>query len=97
MAFIKEMKVRKVPKNVVMKIDVKLTKEFWFRLWLATKSLQLAAWILGCGFEFNFTDDGGGEDAISPIKEGHIKKGGVNTMPKVPKPDIKPPSQRRPA
>jgi hypothetical protein len=44
--------IRKLDKTT-MTVSVKLTREFWLRLWLGTRLLKLAAYVLGCRIEIN--------------------------------------------
>lgn len=55
---IPDMKFKKFNKQITMTINIKITKEFYFRLWLAKFLFKLGAKILGCGIK---------------IEEGEIK------------------------
>jgi len=39
--------------GVTMHVGFKRTNEMWWRVWLATKLLHVAAWVLNCGIEFD--------------------------------------------
>lgn len=40
--------IRKLNKKTTLTMEVKFTKEFKFRIWIATKLIQLASLVLGC-------------------------------------------------
>lgn len=44
--------------GVTMHVDFKRTTEMRWRVWLATKLMSLAAWVLNCGFTLDGDKDG---------------------------------------
>jgi hypothetical protein len=47
-----DIKMRKIPNSVTLKVKVSATKEMRVRMWFATKLIVLAATVLGCNIEF---------------------------------------------
>jgi len=41
---------------MVATIDVKITREFLLRVWLARQLMELAARVMGCGFQWCVTE-----------------------------------------
>jgi len=48
---VNDIAIRKMNKNVTLSVKIKFTRELKLRLWIATKLMNLAAIILGCGFD----------------------------------------------
>jgi hypothetical protein len=44
--------IRRMPKNVTLKVMLIETREWHLRRWIAIKLIHLAAIVLGCGIEF---------------------------------------------
>lgn len=47
----KELKINKLDNNCFMTVKIKITKQFKFRVFLATRFIKIAAWLLGCNIE----------------------------------------------
>lgn len=43
--------IDKLDKQTTLNVNLKVTKQFYFRLWVAKKLIELAAHILNCGVQ----------------------------------------------
>lgn len=48
-----DMTVNKLNKNITLIVNVKTSRQFLVRKWIAGQLIKLAARILGCGIEIN--------------------------------------------
>ena len=48
MAYFTDYELRKLDESSILTVNVKVTKEIRFRMWLALKLIKLATRILGC-------------------------------------------------
>ena len=48
-----DIKVKHLDEKYVMKVNIKITKQFKVRMWIATQLIYLAGKILKCGIEIN--------------------------------------------
>lgn len=49
----KGFEVKKLGKQAIIEIDVKVTRQFRLRIWAGKQLLKLAAFVMGCGIEIN--------------------------------------------
>ena len=48
--------INKLNDSTTINITTYFTKQFYIRMWIFTRLLKLAAWVLGCGIEINTKD-----------------------------------------